>query len=452
MVRSIFELESDEPVIQNYRCAYWRHGDKLPSQGRLFITPRFACWAASLTSLQVRVALRAVTIVSREKALLGLMSTALELTVVGEEHPFHFRTFAGSAKRDEAASLLEFLVHVNIDAPVPADGDPLPVLLKSPSGAFHEALLLLHDDSFALFDSAGRAPLDSHLVGYRKLSWSFADIESVLLRARPLHVDVRFTDGSQRLRFATVHVQALIVRLVRNADAYRRARQYPLVDVQFEPGIEHFDPRGSEESAVVAAQRVQKRAAEVAHVKNSAKNTANLIDIESMIEPDATTSPPVSPPPAATVQPRTKSPPVQATPTTVAQQPTAVPLRKSYADAESEWRRTAEHATVETVALEIERALSSDGLSQLENKKAGGFEGLSNAEPLNAHHAAAMERERRRQLRRALRDSVDDDAEALSSSSSLPGGRRASRGARRSIDVRDESAQGGCCNNGCTIV
>jgi hypothetical protein len=458
MVRSIFELESDEPVIQNYRCAYWRNGDKLPSQGRLFITPRFACWAAALTSLQVRVALRAVVSVSREKALMGLMSTALELTVAGETAPFHFRTFAGSAKRDEAAALLEYLLHASIDAPVPADGDPLPVLLKAPSGAFHQALLLLRDDSFALFDPDGRAPLDSHLVGYRKLSWSFADVDSLLMRARPLHIDVRFNDGSQRLRFATVHPQPLVVRLIRNADVYRRARATSLITVQFEPGIEPFDARGSEETPAVAAARAKKQAAEVAHVKSTAKKLANLVDIDSMIEPDAPTSPAVSPPPpttaaaatAAAAQPRATSPPPPSA---------AAPLRKSYADAESEWRRTAEHATVETVALEIERALSSEALPEMKTKErratAGAFDGLSSAvhvEPLNAHHAAALERERRRQLRRQLRDSVDEDAEAMRMDGATASRTKAPRSAaRRSIDVRDESARGGCCNNSCVI-
>jgi hypothetical protein len=427
MVRSIFELESDEPVVQNYRCAYWRTGDKLPSQGRLFITPRFACWAAALSSLQVRVALRAVTNVSREKALMGLMSTALELTVEGESTPFHFRTFAGSAKRDEAAALLEYLVRAPIDAPVPADGDPLPVLLKAPSGAFHHALLLLRDDSFALFDSDGRAQLDSALVGYRKMSWSFADVESILMRARPLHLDVRFNDGSQRLRFATVHPRPLVVRLIRNADIYRRARSTSLITVQFEPGIEQFDARGSEETPAVAAARARKHAAEVAHVKSTAKKLANIVDIDSMIEPDATTSPPVSPPLPAQ-QPRAKSPPppsltTTTTTTTPSTTTTVAPLRKSYADDddESQWRRTAEHATVETVALEIERALSSDALPEMAKQRratlvVARLTDLSNAvhvEPLNAHHAAALERERRRQMRRALRDSVDEDAEAM---------------------------------------
>jgi hypothetical protein len=41
---------------------------------------------------------------------MGLMSTALELGTV--ERRFHFRTFAGSAKRDEAFSLLEYLSNV----------------------------------------------------------------------------------------------------------------------------------------------------------------------------------------------------------------------------------------------------------------------------------------------------------------------------------------------------
>jgi hypothetical protein len=461
MVRSIFELESDEPVIQNYRCAYWRNGDKLPSQGRLFITPRFACWAAALTSLQVRVALRAVTGVSREKALMGLMSTALELTVAGESAPFHFRTFAGSAKRDEAASLLEYLVRAPIDAAVPSDGDPIPVLLKAPSGAFHQALLLLRDDSFALFDPDGRAPLDSHLVGYRKMSWSFADVDSILMRARPLHIDVRFNDGSQRLRFATVHPQPLVVRLIRNADVYRRARSTSLITVQFEPGIEQFDARGSEETPAVAAARARKQAAEVAHVKNTAKKIANLVDIDSMIEPDATAvSPPVSPPlPTTTTIATTAS----AT-TTAAVAPQPHPRAKSppaTASPESEWRRTAEHATVESVALEIERALSSESLPEMTTKKerrstAGAFDGLSSAvhvEPLNAHHAAALERERRRQLRRALRDSVDEDAEAMRMDTPTASRTKAPRSAaRRSIDVRDESAtNGGCCNN-CVIV
>lgn len=412
MVRNIFELDAREVVVQNYRCAYWRQGDKLPSQGRLFITPRYACWAGALSALQLRITLSCVSGVSKEKALLGLVSTALEISVVGEAQPYHLRTFAGSAKRDEAAALLQYLVACPVDAAVPSDGDPLPVLLKEPNGTLHAALLALRDDSFAVLDADGRDQLDAARVGYRKLSWPYADIEALQLRARPLHLDVRFNDGSQRLRIAAVHTRALVVRLV----AYAEARRRVPVDVAFEPGIATFDPRGKETDdlplvSLVPEKQQQQQPAQLQPVVKMEKKVA--IEIEPEPEPP-------------------------------------------HKEIEIASAKKSEEQNFVDVADQIERALSSDNLSL---KHSASFDGLSSAaqiEPLNAHHAAALERERRRQLRRALRDSVDVDAEILASSDGVPKVVRA-RGQhqqRRSVDVggagEDEhEQQDKCC---CAIV
>jgi hypothetical protein len=48
-------------------------------QGRLFITQRHACFVGSFTNLQVKMPFSRMTSVHKEKALLGLMATALEI-------------------------------------------------------------------------------------------------------------------------------------------------------------------------------------------------------------------------------------------------------------------------------------------------------------------------------------------------------------------------------------
>jgi hypothetical protein len=55
----------------------------------------------------------------------------------------------------------------------------------------------------------------------------------VVLRARPLHVDVKFNDGTQRLRFVTAQPRVIVVRLTAYSDALRPMLP---VDVSFEPG------------------------------------------------------------------------------------------------------------------------------------------------------------------------------------------------------------------------
>jgi hypothetical protein len=393
MIRQLFELSADELVVQNYRCAYWKEGDKLPSQGRLYITTRFACWIGSLTALQLRIDLSAVTAVTKEKALMGLVSTALEISVKGSPHAYHLRTFAGSAKRDEAFALLEYLVAHPADRAAPADGDPLPILLKEPNGALHAALLLLYDDAFAIVDTDGRELSEPQRVGYRKLLWPHADIEGVQLRARPLHVDVRFNDGSQRLRFACIYVQTAVVRLVNQTE---RARRVP-VDVTFEHGVTPFDPR------VELKPQPQPQQQQQPQQQKTTTTTSTTTTIHQEKKPD--------------VQPAT---------------PIIVSDERQF----------------DVIASQIERALSSDNL-----------EPAAAPEPVSAPAPSltVSDRERRRQLRRALRDSVDVDAEILASSDGVPTVVRARGGQqRRSVDVHQDEHSGegndggSCCS--CMIV
>ncbi len=101
----------------------------------------------------------------------------------------------------------------------------------------------------------------------------------------------------------------------------------------------------------------------------------------------------------------------------------------------------------DVIASQIERALSSDNL-----------EPAAAPEPITpAPSLTVSDRERRRQLRRALRDSVDVDAEILASSDGVPTVVRARGGQqRRSVDVHqdehsgDGNDGGSCCN--CVIV
>lgn len=138
----------------------------------------------------------------------------------------------------------------------------------------------------------------------------------MVLRARPLHIDAKFNDGSQRLRFVCVHARVVVVRLTAYSDALR-----PIVpvDVDFEPGqtnvlgwicccwsnlrlgIEPFDPRGSEEdSETVLARQLAAQTTEVVPtppVSPPPENT--LIDLSEFVDLNAdstaTTSPPTSP-------------------------------------------------------------------------------------------------------------------------------------------------------------
>ena len=67
----------------------------------------------SLITLQLKLPFASISAVHKERALLGLMATAMEITADGQK--LHFRTFAGSAKRDEAFALIDYLTRNHFD-------------------------------------------------------------------------------------------------------------------------------------------------------------------------------------------------------------------------------------------------------------------------------------------------------------------------------------------------
>eukprot|EP00019_Armaparvus_languidus_P013068 CAMPEP_0168584916 /NCGR_PEP_ID=MMETSP0420-20121227/3400_1 /TAXON_ID=498008 /ORGANISM="Pessonella sp." /LENGTH=356 /DNA_ID=CAMNT_0008619761 /DNA_START=224 /DNA_END=1294 /DNA_ORIENTATION=+ len=352
------------------------------------------------------------------------------MEITSNKIKYHFRTFAGSAKRDEAFTLLEYLSTVLVDSAPPLDGDPFKILLKEPNGQLHRALLLLREDSFAIYDSLGVAQINAKKYGYRKTSWSLKDIESLVLRARPLHIDAKFNDGSQRLRFVCVHARVVVVRLTAYSDALR-----PIVpvDVDFEPGIDPFDPRGSEEdSETVLARQLAVQTTEVVPtppVSPPPENT--LIDLSEFVDLNAdstaTTSPPTSP---VSSHNDTVVVPERRRSLTAKRNSIDTNTATPNDQVRDEWRRAVEHEDVVAAADAIEQALGGTSPDRPRS-----MSGMSDDERQTMRQT---EIQRRREYRASLRSNnamndvlIPRDEAAL---------------ARRAVQ-RAEAEKSGCCNS-----
>lgn len=101
------------------------------------------------------------------------------------------------------------------------------ILCKNSDDSFTPSILRLHSTSFSCVDENGQPLKDEY-------HWSYYDIEKIVLRARPGHMDIRFfEDISPRFRLMSSYLQVITNEL------YLRSPDNQ-IDVIFEHGIPKF--------------------------------------------------------------------------------------------------------------------------------------------------------------------------------------------------------------------
>ena len=106
----------------------------------------------------------------------------------------------------------------------------LEILLKLLNDQFVEAFLCFAKDRFFVKEKASNKTIAQCI-------WDYQLVKCVVLRARPLHLDVRFCDATPRFRLMSSNIQAITNEIcIRCAMADRKA---PMV--YFEPNARPFD-------------------------------------------------------------------------------------------------------------------------------------------------------------------------------------------------------------------
>mmetsp|Transcript_16941 Transcript_16941/g.26404 ORF Transcript_16941/g.26404 Transcript_16941/m.26404 type:complete len:465 (-) Transcript_16941:101-1495(-) len=122
-------------------------------------------------------------------------------------------------------------------------GIELEILLKLQSDDLVEAVLCFQRDKVSVKDMASKRTISQCI-------WRYTDFKYIILRARPLHVDLRFWDNRTRFRMMTSHVQAITNELfLRCTDAVKKKQFLSEgeekgggpVRVLFEPNARPFD-------------------------------------------------------------------------------------------------------------------------------------------------------------------------------------------------------------------
>lgn len=103
------------------------------------------------------------------------------------------------------------------------------ILLKRPDDSLQPSGLRFTPTHFEIFD-----PLSD--VVDRSFCWAYGQIQQIVMRARPLHMDIRFEEGMPRFRMLTSYCQAITNELYLRSLG---AKHEP--EVIFEPNIPVFD-------------------------------------------------------------------------------------------------------------------------------------------------------------------------------------------------------------------
>ncbi|MDP2435702.1 MAG: hypothetical protein Q8P67_08170 [archaeon] len=103
-----------------------------------------------------------------------------------------------------------------------------PVLLKLPDTSLHPATLQMDRTSLQI------EPRDSSVFG---TSCGYLSIESVVLRSRPLHIDIRLASGLPRIRLVSTSWREILTELFVRPMVWSRH----LPDIVFEPNVPVFD-------------------------------------------------------------------------------------------------------------------------------------------------------------------------------------------------------------------
>lgn len=109
---------------------------------------------------------------------------------------------------------------------IPLEDTDILILIKQSNDKFRPGILRLNAlHGFYCVDWFTRKKIKS-------LSWTYQDVSQVVVRARPLHLDVRFkTSRNNRFRLCSAFIQAVVNEMVLRTTAR----------VVFEPGTETFD-------------------------------------------------------------------------------------------------------------------------------------------------------------------------------------------------------------------
>lgn len=110
----------------------------------------------------------------------------------------------------------------------------VPILAKHPNDSLQPSVLRFGDTHFVAVDCE-----DPALPQLRTYKYNYPDVCSVVLRARPYHLDIRFHGEQPRFRCMSSYVQMIANELfLRTRDA--RSSSSKGCDVVFEPGVRVF--------------------------------------------------------------------------------------------------------------------------------------------------------------------------------------------------------------------
>lgn len=116
------------------------------------------------------------------------------------------------------------------------------ILRKHTDDSLTPQVLRFHPEHFEIFDWEKQAVI-------KPLSWTYRSIEEIIMRARPLHMDIRFGKEILRFRMMTSACQAITNELFLRCVSHRHEPE-----VIFEPNIPPFD-YGSYKLALVPAKK-----------------------------------------------------------------------------------------------------------------------------------------------------------------------------------------------------
>lgn len=138
----------------------------------------------------------------------------------------------------------------------------IPILIKHASDNLTPATMLIETEQFSV--------LNEGMKKIRGMSWQYEDVNEIVVRSRPLHLDLRFGTKSPRFRLVSSFIQPIV-----NEFFFR----CPEAKVVFEPCLCHFE-YGSDRIQVSTVSRAQGGGAFFS-VK---KSTADLLSDEVPVE------------------------------------------------------------------------------------------------------------------------------------------------------------------------
>eukprot|EP01102_Stenamoeba_stenopodia_P011307 TRINITY_DN345_c1_g3_i2.p1 TRINITY_DN345_c1_g3~~TRINITY_DN345_c1_g3_i2.p1 ORF type:complete len:531 (+),score=125.41 TRINITY_DN345_c1_g3_i2:236-1828(+) len=148
----------------------------------------------------------------------------------GDRYIRGLETFGGALKnaftnaKVKAAHQIDEDRTLDVDRQVPVVD--YPILFKNPDDSFTPAIMKLYEDDFeCIAEDTGRS--------LRKMTYS--EVANIVMRARHLHVDIRFqTANVPRLRLMSSHLQSITNELVLRTEPGQ-------ILVAFEPGVTVFE-------------------------------------------------------------------------------------------------------------------------------------------------------------------------------------------------------------------